>query len=91
MPSISTYVDVEFELHNIDVDDLIDELESRGFTVMDKDDKLKQNVIPLFYDKTGKPMGDLLELLYYAYTTKKHDVTDELLKQLFYETLGRIA
>lgn len=41
MPIITTEVDVDIDMDDIDTDDLIDELESRGFTVVDPGKKEK--------------------------------------------------
>lgn len=43
--------EVEVELSDFDVDDLVDELESRGYTVLDNDDSRTEKAITrLYYD-----------------------------------------
>ncbi len=41
MPTITTEVEVDIDLCDLDKDDLIDELEDRGFTVVCRDESLE--------------------------------------------------
>ena len=45
--TINTDVDVDVELVDFDTDDLIEEIESRGFTVFTKNGKQEKNLISL--------------------------------------------
>jgi len=80
--TVSKYVDVEIdvELSDFDTEDLIEELEVRGINVPDED---------VIGQKS--PTNLQIEELYIAYTLKQTDKVDELLRELFYDTLGRIA
>ena len=42
MPTISTYVDVDIELDEFDDDEIIEELESRGFIVNNNDKEVEK-------------------------------------------------
>jgi len=75
----SIYQEIEIDLSIIDTCDLIEELESRGeicgHAIIDKSN-------PLFFQ---------IEAIYNAYNLNQDDKTDALLRELFYDTIGRIA
>lgn len=77
--TINAYVDVDVELSEFDTDDLIEELEIRGITVSDE-------------GMTEKSSTELqIEELYEAYTLNQKEKFDSLLRNLFYDIIGRIA
>ncbi len=43
MPTITTEVQVDVDLEDIDTDELIDEIEDRGFSVISRDEATMQN------------------------------------------------
>jgi len=75
MVSVYKEVEVEIDMYDIDTADLIEELERRKIPVTDKD-------IPVYTQ---------LNDLYFAYSVGQQDRVDALLKELFYDTIGRIA
>jgi hypothetical protein len=82
-------VEVEVELDDIDDDEMCDELERRGYKVIDKEEV--KSGVPAFYNQLGEPIGSLVEELYHAYTSKNSASVDKLLQELFYQSIGRIA
>ena len=72
MPTVWTEVEVDVELSDIDTEDLIEELESRGGV-------------------TGVVSKDILQEIHDAYILGRAADVDRLLKELFYESLGRIV
>lgn len=71
-------VDVDVDLDEFDTEDLIDELESRGYTVTDEEEVQSSETI------------DVIEELYQQFTTNQ-TVRPETLRELFHQNLGRIA
>lgn len=65
----------EVELDDFATEDLIEELERRAVPVMDKD----------------SPVFSKINDIYFAYTMGRQENVDLLLKELFYDTIGRIA
>ena len=63
-------IEVEVELDDFDTDDLIIELESRGQTIVTKED---------------------VQILYDLYTAHNKEQFDVVMKQFFYDNLGRVA
>ena len=63
-------IEVEVELDDFDTDDLIIELESRGETVVSKED---------------------VSILYDLYTADNKEQFHVVIKQFFYNNLGRVA
>lgn len=84
--SVSTEVDVEVNLSDIDVEDLCEELESRGFKVYGKEESNTNNITT----QSGEQLGCDIEELYYAYTMKM-PTFDKLLIDFFDKSIGRIA
>ena len=65
--TVTTDVDVDVDLDDFDTDDLIDELDNRGYTVFDSDaDDLVDAVIEKGYTVYGKKY-DLVWEIYQAY------------------------
>ena len=82
MATVSAYVDVEVDLDDFVTDDLIEELEDRGFIVMDKDDSdgpehLKDNIHRL--------KEDFIE--WYQFGMKNENFENRL-KEFFKETIN---
>lgn len=82
MATVSAYVDVEVELDDFVTDDLIEELEVRGFIVMDKDDSdgpehLKDNIHRLKEDFIN----------WYQFGMKNENF-EKTMKEFFKETIG---
>lgn len=82
MATVSAYVDVDVELDDFVTDDLIEELEARGFIVMDKDDSdgpehLKDNIHRLKEDFIN----------WYQFGMKNENFENRL-KEFFKETIG---
>lgn len=87
--TVSTNVEVEVDLRDFDDDILCEELEDRGYKVVDKEEV--KGGIPAFYNQLGDPVGSLVEELYEAYTSKNSAMVDKLLVELFDKGIGRIA
>lgn len=82
MATVNTYVDVDVELDDFVTDDLIEELEARGFIVMDKDDSdgpehLKDNIHRLKEDFIN----------WYQFGMKNENF-ERTMKEFFKETIG---
>jgi len=75
MVSVYKEVEVEIDIYDIDTADLIEELERRKIPVMDENNSVYTQ----------------LNDLYFAYSMGQQDRVDALLKELFYDTIGRIA
>ena len=75
MPSITVNVDVDVELDDIDTQDLIDELNSRGHQL-----GFKEN-----------DNNELLEKIYQALVSNNHDQLIALSRDLVFNTIGRIV
>jgi len=76
MRTVVTDVEVEIDLDRFDDDELIEELESRGYSVSSND------LMPL--------ASDTVNQLYNQFTTDQ-TISPDTLRQLFYQQLGRIA
>ena len=75
MPTITVNVDIDVELDDIDTQDLIDELNSRGHQL-----GFKEN-----YN------NELLEKIYQALVSNNHDQLIALSRDLVFNTIGRIV
>lgn len=70
------YVSVHVDLDEFDDDELIDELESRGYKVFDKDG-----------DVSPKPIQEPIQTLYTTFQTMDRDYFEKELKKFFRDTL----
>jgi hypothetical protein len=89
------YVSVEFDLKDIDSDDLIYELDLRGdyralSEVSDEDLIEELNSRDSNY-RISEDIQGLVEKIYYARANGKYSYYQELLDQLIYEVIGRIG
>jgi transcription initiation factor IIE alpha subunit len=79
--TVSAWVDVEVDFDELDTDDLIDELESRGYEVLGADLRRRTN-------SEVSETRTLLNKIYEARRCGRPFETD--LDQLLYDTIGRI-
>lgn len=77
--TVDVEVEVDIDLKDFDADDLIEELESRGIKIPEDD-----------YEYENKCKDARILDLYEAYTLKQERF-DNLLRDYFYETIGRVA
>lgn len=69
-------VEVEVDLSDFDTEDLISELEDRNVS---------------WTGPNSSTAGEIIEKLHIAYTLKQTNQIDGLLRDLFYQALGRIV
>ncbi len=85
MPTITTEVQVEIDLEDISSDELIDELEDRGFTVVDPGEK-KESV-----QENEKVLDDIHNLyqdfLLWKDLGMKNEMFEKILKEFFKDTI----
>ena len=79
MPTITTKVDVYVDLCDFDKDDLIDELEDRGFTVVCRDESIA----------VKEKIMDDIHNLYQDWTSLDGKQFEEKLKKFFSEHLDK--
>lgn len=70
MTYVTTEVEVEIDLGDLDIDDLLAEIKSRGIDI---------------------PEDYRIMELYDAYRMNQQEQFDKLLRDYFYDTIGRIA
>jgi hypothetical protein len=96
MPTITTDVEVDIDLRDIDDYDLVNELEDRGFDVIEHGTR-DQDLIEMVqargygvYDpkKDKRIFISYLEELYTTYTTMPREFFDKELKKFFREQLN---
>lgn len=78
--------DVEVNLRDIDVEDLCEELEDRGFKVIDSGAEGALSVTT----QAGEELSTTIGELYYAHVSKS-TTFDKLLADFFYKSIGRIV
>ena len=91
----TTTVDVDYELGDVDDWDLIDELENRGYEVIERgtrDNDLIEMVVARGYDvydpkKEDRISVTYIEELYTSYTTMPREFFEKQLKKFFREQL----
>lgn len=82
MATVSAYVDVDVDLDDFNTDELIDELEARGYIVMDKDDSGAPESLK---DQIHNLKEDFI--LWHNFGMK-NEVFERILKEFFKETIG---
>lgn len=92
MPTISQTVDIDFDLDDLDTDDLIDELRSRGYSInkdisdFDEDemiDELKSRGY-IIHERSDGPQKIIpVQDLYTTYLTMSPEFFQEELKRFF--------
>ncbi len=87
MPTINTEVQVEIDLEDISTDELIDELEGRGFTVVDpgeKEESVQEN------ENVLDDIHDLYQdFLLWKDLGMKNEIFEKILKEFFSEHLDK--
>lgn len=82
MATVSAYVDVDVDLDDFNTDELVDEVEARGFIVMNKDDS----------DAPGSLKDQIHHLkddfILWQNFGMKNEVFERILKEFFKETIG---
>jgi hypothetical protein len=93
----TTTVNVDYELGDVDDWDLIDELENRGYEVIERNTRdydLIEMVVARGYDvydpkKDDRISVSYLEELYTSYTTMPREFFEKELKKFFREQLNK--
>ncbi len=84
MPKVITEVEVDIELDTIRIDDLLDEIESRGFTVVCRDESIQAK------ERITDDIHNLYQdFILWKDLGMKNEIFEKILKEFFSEHLDK--